>query len=335
MMPLLETAFEWWDLQLPLVPARSRLYPLEPIGLGSPTVESLTSYVARLAEAHSAPVGKLVKRELLPRFGRPTLLTHITPFWHAYARALNGINTWSRDLVRILQTLTHRQDLDFLTVLPWAAVLSSYDLLRHQRAWCPVCLATWRQAGQIIYEPLLWSIALVTCCPIHQQQLSQCCPHCQESLNWLEPKMQPGYCSRCYRWLGASPELRPATALELPQPEQAWQSWLAQVMGDLLTAAPRLPLAPKREKVAQVLSGYITQLAAGKSARFSKLLRAHHVQLSEPSLSRWQLGKILPRVKVFLQLCYCLDTSPLQFFTADTITVPAQLRSLRLNEADG
>jgi hypothetical protein len=133
--------------------------------------------------------------------------------------------------------------------------------------------------------------------------------------------------------LGLSPGLEAATFSELSEPEQIWQSWLAQVMGDLLAAAPHLPVAPKRETVAQGLSAYMAQLAIGKPARFFKLLRAHHVQLSQASLCHWQLGQPLPRVRAFLQLCYCLETSPLQFFTADTITVPAQLRSLRLNQA--
>lgn len=39
------------------LPSRSRLYRLAPIGLGTAYVESLTSYIIRLAEAHSLPVG--------------------------------------------------------------------------------------------------------------------------------------------------------------------------------------------------------------------------------------------------------------------------------------
>jgi hypothetical protein len=38
-------AFECWDLTSPLVPPRTLLLPLEPIGIGTPFVESLTSYV--------------------------------------------------------------------------------------------------------------------------------------------------------------------------------------------------------------------------------------------------------------------------------------------------
>ena len=50
----------------PALPPRSRLYHLAPIGVGTPNVESLTGYVARLAEAHNVHTRTLMARELLP-----------------------------------------------------------------------------------------------------------------------------------------------------------------------------------------------------------------------------------------------------------------------------
>jgi len=44
--------YEEWDVSIPPLPSRSRLYRLEPIGIGTPYVESLTGYIARLAETH-------------------------------------------------------------------------------------------------------------------------------------------------------------------------------------------------------------------------------------------------------------------------------------------
>src|SRR5712691_263199 len=50
-------------------PPRSRLYRLEPIGIGTPAVESLSSYLNRLAQAHCVMVTTLITHELLPRLG--------------------------------------------------------------------------------------------------------------------------------------------------------------------------------------------------------------------------------------------------------------------------
>src|SRR5436309_1509742 len=52
--------FESWNLARPPVPRRSLLFPLEPIGIGTPFVESLTSYISRLAAVHAVIVSDLV-----------------------------------------------------------------------------------------------------------------------------------------------------------------------------------------------------------------------------------------------------------------------------------
>jgi hypothetical protein len=53
-----------WDLTVPPLPPRTRLLPLKPIGIGTPFVEGLTSYILRLAETHALPVGALTVLEL-------------------------------------------------------------------------------------------------------------------------------------------------------------------------------------------------------------------------------------------------------------------------------
>jgi hypothetical protein len=58
-MPM-QPLYDSWSLSISPIPPRSRLYALEPIGVGTALVESLSSYVARLAEAHSISVGDLV-----------------------------------------------------------------------------------------------------------------------------------------------------------------------------------------------------------------------------------------------------------------------------------
>ena len=49
----LDMFYELWSLTPPTLPARSRLSSLAPMGIGSALVESVTSYMMRLAEAHS------------------------------------------------------------------------------------------------------------------------------------------------------------------------------------------------------------------------------------------------------------------------------------------
>ena len=52
--------FARWELSEPVQPRPSLLYALTPCGLGTPYVESLASYVTRLAEAHVVSVWRLI-----------------------------------------------------------------------------------------------------------------------------------------------------------------------------------------------------------------------------------------------------------------------------------
>src|SRR5207253_7783175 len=57
----------WQLTAAPQLPARSYFYHLPPLAVGSAHVESLTSYLTRLAEAHDVTPGILLSRELIPR----------------------------------------------------------------------------------------------------------------------------------------------------------------------------------------------------------------------------------------------------------------------------
>jgi hypothetical protein len=126
---------------------RSALYNIEPIGIGTPLVESLTSYVTRLAAAHSIHVGTFVRHIILGNFGRQYLARGprlAGTFWRK-SLALNGTGSWAADMVKVLEALTRRNDLRQLTLLSWHEVISHRGLLRRTRAWCPQCLGNGRR----------------------------------------------------------------------------------------------------------------------------------------------------------------------------------------------
>ena len=67
---------EPWDLTRPAIPRRSRLYNLDPIGVGTPDTESLISYISRLAIAHSVTPRTLIIGEIYPHLGRGSALDY-------------------------------------------------------------------------------------------------------------------------------------------------------------------------------------------------------------------------------------------------------------------
>ena len=94
------TVFVIHDDEVPTIPPRSHLYCLEPVGIGTPFVESLTIYVTRLAKAHCVSLKSLVMKEILPVLGKEcktrAAYNLLSGFWAAKALSLNGTGSSAR-----------------------------------------------------------------------------------------------------------------------------------------------------------------------------------------------------------------------------------------------
>ena len=233
------TTYEAWELWTYRLTSRSYLYSLPPIGGGGPLVESLTSYIQRLAEAHAVETGALVNHELrlrVPfakgkRSGQVPTSRLPNPFY-LEAYRLNGTGDRVRLWVSMLEELTQVRRLDLLTALPWADVIDCRHLLRTNRAWCSSCYEGWRSSGRPVYEPLLWMLQVVTVCPDHRQSLDSLCPVCGRTQFVLSSKARPGHCSRCQSWLGR------VQVADIMGNDVAEDLQTAEMVADLLAATP-------------------------------------------------------------------------------------------------
>jgi hypothetical protein len=316
------TVCELWDVTLPDCPSRSRLYHLAPIRVGAPDVESLTSYIARLAAAHNVYTGTLVEHELLPLLQKHPMSepgsTSASYAWPKFTQPLNGFGTLARKWTQALETLTLRSDLRFLTLLTWSQVLTFMGLLRRERAWCPVCYEEWRETGQVVYEPLLWALRMVTVCPRHGCRLSSRCPHqdCQQSQQPLAPRSRPGYCTRCERWLGIPSGTGPLGNEVPTEDELQWQTWVTNSIGELVATAPSLSEPPRKESIAHAVSVYVEQMMGGKHRTLSRELGLHMERVG-----CWLQGENVPQLEWLLRMCHRFGTSPLYFLTEESIVV--------------
>lgn len=191
-----------WDIEPPLLPARSRLSRLEPIGIGTPEVECLTSYIARLAAGHCVSPRKLLYKEVLAPSGKNTI--HYSTSSEFSASLINGMGQLAGLTVEVMEQLNLRYDLRHTTTLIWDKVLSTHLLLRTKKAWCPICYGEWLNVGRPIYDPLIWAFKIISVCPRHQEPLCQACPHCSRKLPFITTFSYPGFCSKCQAWLGAT-----------------------------------------------------------------------------------------------------------------------------------
>ncbi len=311
--------YEQWDLTRPAIPPRSRLFHLAPLGIGTPWTESLTGYVARLAEAHGVLVRQLVLHEILPLLDRPHLAaTHdpalLSAFWRNETRALNGTRALARGLVRALEQLTGRRDLRFLTLLTWTELLPVQRLQRPTRAWCPACYAARRQAGRAVAEPLLWTLAPVTACPRHRHRLELACPFsdCGRRSPVLGARSRPGHCTRCGRWLGRAAGAELTASEPLTDAELLGHAWIEQAVGELIAAAPDLPISPRREQLVRAIDASVASVAGGNRRAWARTLG-----LGLETAVGWREGRTIPSLGLLLQLCSALGTTPLRFLQGD------------------
>ena len=289
---------ELWETEPPFTPKPSRLFHLEPLGLGTPYVESLTSYVARLAEAHSVPPGTLLAIEVKPMLkdsrDENPLNSHsiVTLYGQASVRALNGTQTGARQLVKALEALTLRHDLQFLTLLPWAEVFPVLRLLKRFQAWCPDCYQEWLNHKQVIYSPLLWALQVVKICPVHHRPLESQCPHCHRQFVPLWRNSRPGFCLQCGGWLGTTSELSsPQENLFSETAKLQREIWRVQTLGELMAQALSFPFPPPRETIKKMLKAYVDEYTLGNVSAMGRWLG-----LSRHEILRWCSGATIPNL---------------------------------------
>jgi hypothetical protein len=305
--------YESWNCHLvDALPKRSCLYNLAPMGVGGAQVESLTGYIARLAEAHCVPASLLLSHELLPRTQQDDSVK-LRPaarnsgfIYDAYV--LNGVCECPRDLVLKLQALTGQSSLRALTMLLWSHVISEFQLLRSDRAWCPYCYDSWRNGNSPVYEPLLWTLSAVSVCTIHGHQLQRRCPHCRRGSQVLAARPRPGHCYRCQRWLGEPlPSRQSANGT---YSESTGLSYAHQV-GEMLAAAPRLLVNPVSGACFKHnLRRLIDEFADGNCSRLAGM-----TGVSLHSIYHWSSIERRIRLDFFLQMCCKLRLSAVRLLS--------------------
>ncbi len=201
--------FTWIEEPKPELksPKRSLLFRLEPIGIGTIYVESLCSYLCRLAEEHGLTL-PLLYRTLFDQ-GRPVTFSQF-----------NACSNKTERYVELLEKATYHTNLRFMTFLPWKHLVSSYKL-GSVRKWCPYCLQEWANTGQTIYEPLLWFVAALQTCPVHHTNLVNSCPNCSYTQTDFmnSTSYRVGHCAKCGAWLGQETM---NLEKELSDPYAAW-----------------------------------------------------------------------------------------------------------------
>ena len=115
----------------------------------------------------------------------------------------DGHNEHVEALVDGLAELTGLGDLSWHTLLPLKELLlvETCGVLCsvYGKRWCASCVARWRRKGMEPWEPLLWRISFVRCCPIHSSVLSRVCGTCKKPQGLVSDRVPFGFCRECGR----------------------------------------------------------------------------------------------------------------------------------------
>lgn len=305
-----QIACETWDLLEPKIPPRSRLYHLEPIGVGTPYVESMSSYIVRLSRTHCVSPYVLIRQEILPLV--PELSAEcqkgVPSFSSArFASFLHGPSHRASRLADALNRLTLSNTLQYLNITSWAKAFPEEGQLS-MKAWCPVCYDEWRNEGFVVYDPLFWASVVVDVCVRHHAYLHSECPRCSQSQPLLPRLPLLGYCQYCGSWLGA--QIGDGVDAEELLEVSTREDWVARMMGELVAAAPAI----QRERIGEIITVWADQLAGGDTDAL-----AHELGIRGRTMYKWRQGEAFFPLREFLDACYQLGLSPLSLLTAEDL----------------
>ncbi len=294
--------------ETPPLPERSSYYHLEPVGAGTAFVESLTSYISRLAAAHCVSIATLYEYTIVPSLKKHYLSAPehsgsgvtLLGVFKKQIKTINGVGKVAREWSDLFENLTHCQDLTRLTFLPWSEVLTYSKLTRNNQAWCSVCYEEMRDTGGIIYQPLIWTVEVLQICPRHRVYLVDQCPQCNHQFPNLTRRLRLGFCPSCNYWLGRKAELCSAGRLQT-NTWLEWQEFVGDNICELILVTQAEAHKSSKNNIAKWIQTFADRITDGKTQPLSALLGRPYLTVYE-----WRCGRIRPMLFELLRICYCL-----------------------------
>lgn len=279
------------------IPPRSVLASLRPRGLGTPYLESLSSYYLELAHLHHLSPKTLAREIIIPRIktgdarhGETSTIWRMPLF--------NGIGSVPETWAKQLSELTGQKGLINLTLVPLRPYTNMQRLMSGTREWCPICFSEAAQEERA-YGQLLWEIEAVKACPKHNVRLiSQCGCNRSAPLPPLKVKQLSGLCGSCGHSLAQNYESYIESASE---DELKRARLVAELLGD--TEILKRERARATDGIAMFLQGAVRHFTGGNAALFGKLLG-----VKKNTLHGWMHGKRIPNFPQLLEIalaCRC------------------------------
>lgn len=288
---------------------RSQFYSLHPIGVEGAYIESLTSYLIRLSEAHQVYPSSLISYVIAPILNKEFLIYSTARGGNRFydgAKTMNGFGNNALDMVGALEKLTKVQQLGILTLASIKEVVPLRYLLKKHLSWCSVCYEEQFNTGDAIYNLLLWSFEMVNTCSKHKCKLETGCFLCHKRIPILHRKSQNGYCPYCNHWLGRK------STLNKHLDENDFDYKITLMAEQIIKHKEKMGIAASKQQLIRNLNYLVDIYTERNMQEFAKKLG-----IAKTTLWDWCNGKVLPPLFRVLEICCLFDVSPVSFYIED------------------
>ena len=296
-------------------PLCTRLFALAPCGLRSGLHESLPSYLDRLARLHSVPDGPFLLNEVHPK----PVPSSGSLLGRQSARLLVG-NGYAQRTASAVARLTGVGEVAGLVQPLLSEHLSWYKNTRRCAAWCPRCFCDWTKNSLPVYRPLLWSLASVRTCPVHNVRLEECCPRCSREFNHFGLSGWSLMCPDCGYLLS---ERVTDSDTDAGKRASDYAGFSASQVRDLLSWGLRC-------SGSDLVPGcFATNVSNAIAALGNEYVLAQLTGLSRPVIQKWRHGHGRPQLPALLRLGSCFNV-PLSDWLSQQIPASAFARRTRI-----
>lgn len=291
-----------WRMDVSNIQTPTKLFNIEPVGIGTGDVECLTGFIARVAQEHCVSPIRLIVHSIENKEELPSSLQS-SSLSKTAALNINGYGDIAMQCSKIMEAGTGFAGTTHTTLVAWKGLFSNMYLLKRQRAWCSECYKEQLDQLGFNYEKLLWCIEGVFVCSAHGSYLKQSCPRCLKEQKQLSNKSRPGFCSLCLAWLGHTSVAAP---IDLTDSYKKY-FWIANAVRDLLAAS--FYFKPSLQTSANLVANLqrcIDQTAYGSVNNFAYSTGTWHV-----TIRRLLKKQTTPTITMMQRICVALDM-PLQ-----------------------
>jgi len=197
---------------------KKSLFPIPLIGMGTSEIESLPSYLHRLAFEHGIYVGELLKFIYchgisdIDEDDSVALIPH-----YLRVESLVRPNKVTNTIIRLLKVMGGSDASNGTFCFLDGSVGRLSNEISKGFKWCPECFAEMKSIGEDCYFKLIWHLEDITQCPIHGAPLVSSCGFCGCKQTSYIKRNLLGSCQEC----GESLSVRHKTIL----PSEVRNSW--------------------------------------------------------------------------------------------------------------